>query len=157
MENLKLELILAAMINFWILFFFFKHFLWEKLSKAIDERRKFLKASEEADDLTKKNLEEAELKVENILNDARSKASEIEKSADELSKQNTAKLLEKAEKEAKYVLESAKTEIEKDRLDMNNSMKSKILDLSLKLNSKVFWKQESNKEFFEKEFEVLAK
>ena len=42
-------------------------------------------------------------------------------------------------------------------LDMANSMKSKILDLSLKLNSKIFWKESSNKELFEKELEVLTK
>lgn len=43
------------------------------------------------------------------------------------------KIIEKAEKEASHILVSAKTEIEKDRLDMANSMKSKILDLSLKI------------------------
>ncbi|MDD2907753.1 MAG: ATP synthase F0 subunit B [Candidatus Gracilibacteria bacterium] len=157
MENLKLELIFAAMINFGILFFMFKHFLGEKLANAIEERRKFLKASAEADDIAKNKLEDAEKEVEKILNEARAKASDIEKSADELSKQNTAKILEKAEKEAVYVLERAKTEIEKDRLDMNNSMKSKILDLSLKLNSKIFSKESANKDFFEKELEVLTK
>lgn len=157
MENLQLELIIAAMINFWILFFIFKHFLWEKLAKAIEERRKFLQASVEADDIAKKKLEEAEKQVEELLNEARTKAAAIEKSADELSKQNSYKIIEKAEKEASHILASAKTEIEKDRLDMANSMKSKILDLSLKLNSKIFWKESSNKELFEKELEVLTK
>ena len=89
MENLQLELIIAAMINFWILFFIFKHFLWEKLAKAIEERRKFLQASVEADDIAKKKLEEAEKQVEELLNEARTKAAAIEKSADDLSKQNS--------------------------------------------------------------------
>jgi len=157
MENLQLELIIAAMINFWILFFIFKHFLWEKLAKAIEERRKFLQASVDADDIAKKKLEEAEKKSEELLNEARIKASEIEKSADNLAKQNTIKTLEKAKKDAEYILQSSRNELEKDRLDMANSMKSKILDLSLKLNSKIFWKESSNKELFEKELEVLTK
>lgn len=157
MENLQLWLIIAAIINFWILFYIFKYFLWTKLADALEERRKFLKASADADDIAKKKLEEVEKQVENILNEARIKASDIEKSAEELSKQNSFRILEKAQKDAEYLLQSAKTEIEKDRLDMMNWMKSKILDLSLKLNSKIFWKESNNKDFFEKELEVLTK
>ncbi len=157
MENLKLELIIAAMINFWILFFMFKHFLGEKLAKAIEDRRKFLQASAEAEEQAKQKLEEAEKQVEEILNEARAKASDIEKSADELSKQNTAKALEKAEKEAEYIISSARSQIDKEKLEMENSMRSKILDLSLRLTSKIFSKETANKDFLEKELNVLTK
>lgn len=157
MENLNLGLIIAAMINFWILFFAFKYFLWEKLANLLEERKKHLKASEEAEDLAKEKIEKAEKEVEEILANARVKASEIEEKAEELSKQNTAKSLEKAEKEAEYIIESAKTNIEKDRLDMENSMRNKILDLSLKLSSKLFSKSEANKDFLDKELDLLTK
>lgn len=157
MEDLKLELIIAAMINFAILFFVFKHFLWKKLSNAIEERRKHLKASAEAEDIAKSKLEEAEAQVKTILDEARANASKIEKTADELSKQNTAKTLEKANKEAEYILESARSQIEKDKLDMVNAMRTKVLDLSLKLSSKLFSKETANKDFLEKELDVLTK
>ncbi len=157
MENFKIELVLAAMINFWILFFMFKYFLADKLAKAIDERRAHLKASDEAEDLAQVKIDEAELEASKIVEDARAKALGIEKSAEDLSKQNTAKTVAKAEQEAKYILESAKVETEKDRLDMVNSMKSKILDLSLRLSSKIFNKESANKDFLEKELEVLTK
>jgi len=91
------------------------------------------------------------------LDEARANASKIEKTADELSKQNTAKTLEKASKEAEYILESARSQIEKDKLDMVNSMRSKVLDLSLKLSSKLFSKETANKDFLEKELDVLTK
>ena len=61
------------------------------------------------------------------------------------------------EKEAEYMLESARTQIEKERLDMENNMKTKILDLSLKLNSKIFNKESANKDFIEKEYDLLVK
>ncbi len=157
MEDLKLELIIAAMINFAILFFVFKHFLWKKLSEAIEERRKHLKASAEAEDIAKAKLEEAEWQVKNILDEARNNASKIEKTAEELSKQNTAKALERASKDAEYILENAKSQTEKDRLDMINSMRSRVLDLSLKLSSKLFSKETANKDFLEKELDVLTK
>ncbi len=157
MENLSLGLVLAAIINFGILFFAFRYFLWEKLANLLEERKKHLKASEEAEDLAKEKIERAEKEVEEILANARVKASEIEEKAEELSKQNTAKSLEKAEKEAEYIIESAKTNIEKDRLDMENNMRNKILDLSLKLSSKLFSKSEANKDFLDKELDLLTK
>jgi hypothetical protein len=40
---------------------------------------------------------------------------------------------------------------------MVNSMRSKILDLSLKLSSKIFSKESANKDFLEKELDVLTK
>ncbi len=102
-------------------------------------------------------MEETDSQIARLLEDARDKANGIEKSAKALSKQNISKSLEKAEKEAKYILESAKSELEKERLDMVNSMKSNILNLSLKLNSKIFTKESANKDFLEKELEVLTK
>jgi len=91
------------------------------------------------------------------LDEARVNASKIEKTAEELAKQNTAKNLEKANKEAEYILDSARSQIEKDKLDMENSMRSKVLDLSLKLSSKLFSKETANKDFLEKELNVLTK
>lgn len=157
MDELSLWIVLAQLINFWILFFIFKKFLWEKIVSAIEERRKHLQASNEAEDIAKSKVEEAEKEVENILENARKKASEIEKSAEEISKQNSAKSLAKATRDSEYILWSAQSQIEKDRLDMENSMKSKILDLSLRLSSKIFSKEAPNKDFLEKELNVLTK
>ena len=46
-------------------------------------------------------------------------------------------------------------DIEKERLSMVNTMKSKIVDLSLKLNEKIFRHEKANKDFMEKELEAL--
>lgn len=155
--ELNIYLILAQIINFWILFFIFKKFLWDKLIVLIKERRTELEKLWNVETNVKIRMDEVENEATKLLEEARDKAHGIEKSAEEFSKQNTSITLEKAEKEAKYILESAKSELEKDRLDMANAMKSKILDLSLKLNSKIFTKESANKDFLEKELEVLTK
>ena len=151
MDDIKLWVIIAQLINFWIIFFIFKYFLGEKIVTAIEERRKFLKASKDAWNLAKEKIEEAEKQVDSMLVEARKKA------AEELSKQNSNRIIERSEKEAEYMLESARTQIEKERLDMENNMKTKILDLSLKLNSKIFNKESANKDCIEKEYELLVK
>ena len=102
-------------------------------------------------------LFEQALHLQKSAKKARKKAVEIESYAEELSKQNSNRIIERSEKEAEYMLESARTQIEKERLDMENNMKTKILDLSLKLNSKIFNKESANKDFIEKEYDLLVK
>jgi hypothetical protein len=48
-------------------------------------------------------------------------------------------------------MDSARRDVEKERLGMLNEMKNKVLDLSLKINSKVFDKKDNNKDFITKE------
>lgn len=157
MEDISIWNILASLVNFWIVFFVFKYFLWEKIVSAIEERRKNLKSYEDAENTVKEKLDEAQKEVDSMLEKARNKAIEIEQRAEELSKQNANKIIERAEQEADYLLDSAKTQIDKERLDMENSMKDKILDLSLKLNWKIFNKEVANKDFMDKEYDLLVK
>lgn len=157
MDDIKFGLIVAQLINFWILFFLFKKFLADKLITAIKERKQFLEASNKAEDEAKQKIDEAVIQSEKIIDEARKKASEIESYAEEISKSNAAKAMEKAEKEAEHILQSGKANIEKQQLEMVANMKSKVIDLALKLNNKVFWKQEANKDFMESQLDILTK
>ena len=69
----------------------------------------------------------------------------------ELWKRKRDSLIEKAENDAKVILESAKSEIDKERLSMVNTLKSKLMDLVLKLNAKMFWNDVANRQFIEKQ------
>lgn len=157
MEHLSIWAVLASLINFWIVFFVFKYFLGEKIVSIIEERRGNVKALEEAQDIAKSKLEEAQKEVDSIIEEARKKASEIQSYAEELAKQNSNAIIERSEKEAAFLLDNARSQIEKEKLDMENNMKDKILDLSLKLNSKIFNKEAANKDFMEKEYDLLVK
>lgn len=155
MDDLKLGIILAQMINFWILFFIFKHFLGEKIVKAIEERRAYIQKFDDADKQVKQTLAAADKQAGELVDEARTKAHKIEADAEELAKANTQKEKQKAAMEAESILGNARADIEKERLSMLNEMKSKIVDLSLKLNEKMFSKESANKDFMEKELEAL--
>ena len=58
MDDIKLWVIIAQLINFWIIFFIFKYFLGEKIVTAIEERRKWTKASKDAWNLAKEKIED---------------------------------------------------------------------------------------------------
>jgi F-type H+-transporting ATPase subunit b len=151
MDDLNIFVILAQLINFWILFFIFYHFLGKTIVKTIEERRVQLENLDNSDDVVREKLEAAETEAKQIIDEARKNASDMQKNADDISKKDTASKLKMAEEKAESIMDSARRDVEKERLGMLDSMKEKVLDLSLKINSKVFDNKDNNKEFISKE------
>jgi len=151
MDDLNIAVIIAQFINFWIVFFIFYYFLGKSIVKTIEERRIQVENLDNSDDLVREKIDQAEKEAKILLDEARSKATEMQKNADEISKKDTAKKIKDAEEKAQSIMDSAKRDVEKERLGMINDMKEKVLDLSLKINSKVFGNKDNNKEFISKE------
>lgn len=151
MEDLNVAVIIAQLINFWIIFFIFYYFLGNTIVKTIEERRKQLENLDNSDDVVREKLETAQNEADEILETARAKALEIQNNAEEISKKDTKHKLEEAETKAQSIMDSARRDVEKERLSMLDAMKDKVLDLSLKINSKVFDNKDNNKEFITKE------
>jgi len=151
MDDLNISVIIAQLINFWLLFFIFYYFLWNTIIKTIEERRKQLDNLDNSDDVVREKIEAAETEAKWIVDESRNKALEMQKNADEISKKDTLKKIKDAEEKAQWIMDSARRDVEKERLGMLNVMKDKVLDLSLKINSKVFDKKDNNKEFISKE------
>ena len=151
MDDLNIYVILAQLINFWLLFFIFYYFLWNTIIKTIEERRVRLDNLDNSDDVVREKIEAAETEAKWIVDESRNKALEMQKNADEISKKDTLKKIKDAEEKAQWIMDSARRDVEKERLGMLNVMKDKVLDLSLKINSKVFDKKDNNKEFINKE------
>lgn len=151
MDDLNISIILAQFINFWIIFFIFYYFLGKTIVKTIEERRKKIENLDNSDDIVKEKMDKAEAEAKALIEEARIKASQIQNDASEISKKDTARKIKEAEEKAKAIIDSATRDIEKEKLWMIDSMKQKVLDLSLKINSKVFDNKDNNKEFITKE------
>ena len=151
MDDLSLSVIIAQIINFWIVFFIFYYFLWKKIVEIIEERRTQLENLDNSDSVVQEKIEAAEKEAKEILERTRQEALAVQKNADEISKKDTLKKLQEADIKANSIVEVAKRDVEKERLSMLDSMRQKVLDLSLNINSKVFDKKDSNKEFITKE------
>ena len=155
MDDLSLSVVIAQIINFWIVFFIFYYFLWDKIVKIIEERKIQLTNLDNSDSVVKEKIEAAEKEAGEIVDISRTQALEIQNNADELSKKNTKQKLDEAEAKAKAIIEAANRDLEKERLWMIGEMKEKILNLSLKINSKVFDNKGNNKDFIEKEINSI--
>jgi len=60
-------------------------------------------------------------------------------------------IIKKANSEALMILDGGKRELEKERLSMLTHVKEHIVDVSLRLNEKMFGPWKTNKEFLEAE------
>lgn len=155
MDDLNIWTVLAQIINFLILFLLFKLFLSNKIAKMVIERKEKLEKLNNIDEEIKNKLFEANEESIKIINQAREKAWIIEKDAELLAKTNKEKIIWEAEIQAKSMLDWARNDIEKERLTMINSIKSRVISLSLKLNEKLFNKEVVNKDFMEKELSLI--
>lgn len=151
MDDLNVAVILAQFINFWILFFIFYYFLGKTIVNTIEDRKNKLESLDNSDDVVREKIESAELEAKEIIDEARKNASNIQKNAEELSKKDTESKIKMAEEKAQAIKDSARRDVEKERLSMIDAMKEKVLDLSLKINSKVFDNKDNNKDFISKE------
>lgn len=155
MDDLNLWVIIAQIINFWVLFFIFKYFLWDKLVALIHERKAKLETLENVDADVQARMQEAEKDAGVILEKAREKALEIEQSSSTLAKKSKEKIIAEAQMQAESIVSWAKADIAKQELSMKNALKAKVVDLSLKLNEKLFTSEKVNKDFMEKEFNSI--
>ena len=157
MENLDLGIIIAQIINLSILFYMFKRFIADRLNVMIKERRALIKKLDEADALYDEKLAAAKAQEESILSGARADANDIMISAKELADQKANLIMQKAKSDVNAIMDGGRREIEKERLTMLQNMKGKIIDLSLKLNEKMFDDEKASKDFMEKEMKQIEK
>ncbi len=155
MLQIDIYILFAQIINFWILFFIFKKYIANAMNARIQERRRELEKLKKADEHYEQKMSLAQQQKKEILDTARETSSALMKESEVIIQQKVGTIIAKAKQEALAILESGKRELEKDRLSMLSQMKSHIIDVSLKLNEKMFGKWKTNKEFLEKELENL--
>ncbi len=102
-----------------------------------------------------KLIKDAEVKREDILKKARFKWDEIINEAENIWKKKKEDIIFRAENDAKDLFEWARTEIEKERLFMLNSIRTNVVNLVIKLNSKLFKQENITKDFIEKELDTI--
>lgn len=151
MEDLNLGIILAQLINFGIVFFIFKKFLWDKIVDGIIQRKKMLENVADAEKTSKLQMQKALDEAEEIIANAKKKAQELESKSNDLSKKQANEIILSAETKAKWIINWALRDLQKQELQMQEALKDKLLDISLKINSKILDENKANQEFIKKE------
>jgi len=155
MENIDIGIIIAQIINLCILFYMFKRFIADRLNVVIKERRALIKKLDEADERYAEKIAAADAEEKSILEAARADANDIMLDAKNLADQKAKLIMQKAKTDIDAIMAWGRREIEKERLTMLQNMKGKIIDLSLKLNEKMFDDERASKDFMEKEMKAI--
>lgn len=155
MPEIDVYIVLAQAINFGILMLLFHIFVSKKLSKKIEERKIHLEKLATADIHYEKKISLAKQEKEEMLLRARETSHNLMKESESIAKHKSNEIIRVAHAKAISILEGWKRDVDKERRSMLAEMKKHILDVSLKLNEKMFGSSNINKEFIEQEFKNI--
>lgn len=151
MIQLDIFIVLAQLINFGILYYIFKYFVADKLSDKIKQRQIQLEKLEKADEHYEEKMKLAQEQRQKLLSEAKKTSRDLMKESEILARAKADAIKKKAKSEALAILDGGKRELEKERLSMLDQMKSHIIDVSLRLNEKMFGSKKTSREFIEAE------
>ena len=155
MLELDIYIVLAQLINFGILYGIFKMFIADKLYGRIQERRYQLEKLHKAEEHYEEKMQIAFDNKEKMMKETRKTTKDLMNESEKIAKQKAEQIIAKANADTLSILEGGRRELEKERLSMLAQMKKHIVDVSLKLNEKMFGEQKMSKEFIEKELKEI--
>jgi len=131
------KLLIAQLINFFVLFFVLKRYAYGPIVKMLDERKdKIEKGIKDSEAATKK-LAEMEQREKETLAAAREEAQKIMKIAEETGKNVQADIIATAHQEAEKMIEDAKKKIEGEKEKLIHEVKAEISGLVVMATEKI--------------------
>lgn len=156
-EFVNLWSFIMQLINMGVIIYILNRFLFKPYLAFIKEEDKKRTEMEYA----YKNLEnlkqDAQKEADIIIATAKKEALSEKERIEEFAQKEKERVIADAVNEWKTIIEYAWKEAEKLKTSMLQSVKTNVLDLALRLNSKIFWKEVVNKDFLNKELENLTK
>ena len=135
----------GQMITFVIFVWFIKVYLWEPLTKAMEDRANKIADGLASAELGEKKIKDAEEHYKNQVEEAKNKASEIIGGAEQQSKNiiDTARHI--AKEEAAKITKSHEQQLEQDTNAAREKLKSDVAELSFLCAEKVISKEVDKK------------
>lgn len=141
--------LVATIINFFILYFILKHFLYKPVKKMLDSREKEVK--DIYDDANLKNETATNLKAEyeEKLSVAKETAGKIVKDATVKAQSRSTEIVTEAQQKASSMMKTANEQIEQEKKKAVNEVKNDVTDIVISATKQMV-KKELNKEDHEK-------
>lgn len=141
--EVKLDILGAQVINFLIIFFLFKKFLWDSIIKTIEERRVLIKKLKSADYEYERAINDAKMQAEKIIVKAQKKANDIISDSEIIAIQEKDSIIKQAEEKAEIVLKNAEKESKKLEINLVNNWTNSVKSTSTLLLKKILWNHET--------------
>ncbi len=142
MEKLGINpsLILVQLINFGILVFLLKKFLYKPIINAIKEKRQKIEDIEKDREILAKQKEELEKTRKQILEEASFKSQELLEKTKAEAEEERKKILKRAENEARNIIASAQDEIKREKENIQNEIEKKAYEIAKEVIRKILEK-----------------
>jgi F-type H+-transporting ATPase subunit b len=130
----------ASMVNFLLLLFIAKRFLFIPVSKILQTRKQeldssFQKASEDREEANRLKIENGE-KLKLAKKEGKAIVEKYKQKAEKIS----AELIQGAKQEAELIIQRARVEVEREQEKAKSEIKAQVIDLSLVLSEKALGK-----------------
>ena len=142
--------LLGQMITFIILVWFIKHYLWEPLISAMEERSKKIADGLVSAELGQKKMEQAKTDYEKIIGDAKGKASDVINQAHQKSNSIIEEARITAKSEADKIFSASNHQINQEISAAKEKLKKDVARLSVQCAEKII-----NKEIDEKKHKEI--
>ncbi|WP_099313577.1 F0F1 ATP synthase subunit B [Clostridium paraputrificum] len=130
------SVLLMTLINFFILVLILKHFFWEKIRIAIQDREDFIQEqlSNAEDEFQKARLYLIE--NERILKSSKEEGKKIIEKKKQKANKVYSEIVDDANKEAKAIVDRARLEIEREKEKAQYEIKKQVVNLAIELSTK---------------------
>ena len=139
----------GQMITFAIFVWFCMKFIWPRLMDAIRTRQKTIADGLAAADRSQRDLEEAQVRVLAMINEAKQQASQIIENTQERSNRMIEEAKAKARVEADQLIAAAHADIEQERMSLKQKLYAEVGSLAMlgaeKIIARTINQQDSDK------------
>ena len=130
-------LIFWMFLSFAVLFFILWKFAWPAITKMIDQRAELIDKGVEYAQQAKQDLDNAQAKAEEVIQQARSRQADILREADRIKTQIIEEARSEARQAAAKELDQAKLQIEQARKEAEQNIRDEVSAFALNIAQKV--------------------
>ncbi|KYH34913.1 ATP synthase subunit b, sodium ion specific [Clostridium tepidiprofundi DSM 19306] len=129
--------VIAAIVNFGILFLVLKHFFFDKIGNFINQRRQEIENQYNQLEKEKSETEARKRESEENLNKSIKEGRDILDSYKQKAEKVYSQIIEDAKEEQKLIMERTKKELKIEQEKAKSEIKKQVVDLSVVLTAKV--------------------
>lgn len=141
-----IQLFAAQIVNFLVLAFLFKKFMYKPILKTLKDRRDIIKRSLQDSDNARIALEKAETTTDKIIKKAAKDAEEIIKEARSISEKTREEIINKTKEESERIMLETKKQIQQEREGFAKESEAIALEISRKILEQTITKLFDKKE-----------
>lgn len=129
--------VIYTIINFIILYFILKHFLFKPVNEVIASRKNEIETTVKKTEEDRKQAELLIIESENIIKETKKQGKNLVEDYKKKAEKASIDIIAEARKESDQIMERAEKEIQRQREKIEDEIRINTIDLAIQLSSKI--------------------